>query len=344
MRHTTLVLIALVTVVSAAVASQQQRALDIYFIDVEGGQATLLVSPSGESMLVDTGFPGARDAGRIADVARQAGVKHIDYLVITHYHLDHVGGVAELVARLPVRNFVDHGAPVEKSRAAPEELFQAYADARRKGRHIEAASGLKLPMSGIDVHVVSSGGTLITSPLPNGGAPNALCRDFTPKEDTTPPENARSVGMLVRFGSFRMLNLGDLTWNLERNLVCPNNLIGTVDVYLTTHHGQNASGPGVLVHALEPRVAVLNNGPKKGGSRETFEILRGAPRLEDLWQLHYAVDAGKENNRAEQFIANIDEAADHALAHFIKISARADGGFVVTNSRNRFEKEYRPRR
>ena len=336
--------IALVLLLTAGFHAQSGQPLDVYFIDVEGGQATLFVSPSRESMLVDAGFPGPRDAARIADVAKAAGLSQLDYLVITHYHLDHIGGVAELAKRLPIRHFVDHGMPVETSRAAPAELFQAYTEARAKGRHLEAAAGAAIPIAGLDVQVVSSAGARLSAPLKGAGAVNPLCAAFTAKEDTTPPENAQSVGVLVRHGAFTLLDLGDLTWNLERNLACPNNLLGTVDVYLTTHHGQNASGPGVLVHALQPRVAIMNNGSKKGGSRETFDILNASPRLEDLWQLHYAVDAGKELNRAETFIANLDEAGDHAAAHFIKVSAGTDGGFTVTNSRNGFQKEYRPRR
>ena len=160
-----------------------------------------------------------------------------------------------------------------------------------------ARPGDTLPVAGLDVRFVSAAGDLITKPLPGAGAPNALCRDFKPAAPD-PTENARSVGMVLSYGSFRLLDLGDLTWNKEHDLVCPNNLLGAVDVYLTTHHGLDQSGPAVLVHAVQPRVAVMNNGAKKGGMPSAWRIIRDSPGLEDLWQLHYAVDAGADHNVA----------------------------------------------
>ena len=338
MRHLLLLLVA------AALAGTTQRAgaqpekpLDIHFIDVEGGQATLIVPPSGESMLVDTGYVGfnGRDADRIAAVVRQAGLSQIDYLVVTHYHADHVGGVPALAARVPIRTFIDHGPTVEQG-DQPALLYQAYLATRAKGRHVLARPGDTLPVAGLDVRVVSAAGDLITTPLPGAGQPNTLCRDYTPG-DPDPTENARSVGMVLTFGRFRMLDLGDLTWNKEHDLVCPNNLLGTVDVYLTTHHGLNLSGPAVLVHAVHPRVAVMNNGPRKGGMPSAWRIIRDSPGLEDLWQLHYAVDGGADHNVAETFIANIDD----TTAHEIRISAQRNGSFEVTNGRNGHSKMYR---
>ena len=314
-----------------------EKPLDIHVIDVEGGQATLIVPPSGESMLVDTGYVGfnGRDADRIAAVVRQAGLSRIDYLVVTHYHADHVGGVPALAARVPIRTFVDHGPTVEQG-DQPAALYQAYLATRATGRHVLARPGDTLPVAGLDVRVVSAAGDLITTPLPGAGQPNALCRDYTPR-DPDPTENARSVGMILTFGRFRMLDLGDLTWNKEHDLVCPNNLLGTVDVYLTTHHGLNLSGPAVLVHAVHPRVAVMNNGSRKGGMPSAWQIIRDSPALEDLWQLHYAVDSGPDHNVAETFIANVDD----TTAHELRISAQRNGSFVVTNGRNGHSKTYR---
>ena len=338
MRHLLLLLVA------AALAGVTQRAgaqpgkpLDIHVIDVEGGQATLMVTPSGESLLVDTGYVGfnGRDADRIAAVVRQAGLSRIDYLVVTHYHADHVGGVPALAARVPIRTFVDHGPTVEQG-DQPALLYQAYLATRAKGRHVLARPGDTLPVAGLDVRIVSAAGDLITTPLPGAGQPNALCRDYTPA-DPDPTENARSVGMVLTFGRFRMLDLGDLTWNKEHDLVCPNNLLGTVDVYLTTHHGLNLSGPAVLVHAVQPRVAVMNNGPRKGGVPSAWRIIRDSPGLEDLWQLHYAVDGGPDHNVPETFIANVDD----TTAHDIRISAQRNGSFEITNGRNGHRKMYR---
>ncbi len=317
--------------------AQPEKPLDIHVIDVEGGQATLMVTPSGESLLVDTGYVGfnGRDADRIASVVRQAGLSRIDYLVVTHYHADHVGGVPALAARVPIRTFVDHGPTVEQG-DQPALLYQAYLATRAKGRHVLARPGETLPIAGLDVRFVSAAGDLITTPLPGAGQPNALCRDYT-SADSDPTENARSVGMVLTFGRFRMLDLGDLTWNKEHDLVCPNNLLGTVDVYLTTHHGLSLSGPAVLVHAVHPRVAVMNNGPHKGGAPSAWRIIRDSPGLEDLWQLHYAVDGGPDHNVPETFIANVDDTA----AHDIRIAARRDGSFEITNGRNGHRKMYR---
>jgi len=321
---------------SVPVATQVQKTLDVYFVDVEGGQATLVVSPSGESLLVDTGWPGfdGRDADRIAAAAKQAGISKIDYLVITHYHTDHAGGVPQLAARIPIRTFVDHGPIVEQGEA-PAKLFSAYSETRAKGRHLTVKPGDKIPIAGVDVQVVAAGGEAIAQPIAGAGAPNPLCAQFKPK-DPDPSENARSVGTLFTFGRFRLIDLGDLTWNKEHDLVCPNNKLGTVDVYLTTHHGLDQSGAPVIVHALHPRVAVMNNGAKKGGSPAAWQVVRSSPGLEDLWQLHYAVDGGPDHNAAEALIANVNE----TTAYGIKLSARADGSFTVTNARNGQSKTY----
>ena len=250
MRHL-LLLMAAVALVGMAQPSgaQPEKPLEIHVIDVEGGQATLILPPSGESMLVDTGWAGFndRDADRIAAVVRNAGLSRIDYLVVTHYHADHVGGVPALAARLPIRTFVDHGPTVEQG-DQPALLYQRYLAVRDKARHVVARPGDTLPVAGLDVRIVSAAGDLIGTPLPGAGQPNALCRDDTAM-DADPTENARSVGMVISFGRFRMLDLGDLTWNKEHDLVCPNNLLGAVDLYLTTHHGLNLSGSPVLVHA-----------------------------------------------------------------------------------------------
>lgn len=318
------------------------RTLNVYFIDTEGGQSTLFVSPSGESMLVDTGWPdfNGRDADRIVAAAKHAGVTKIDYLLITHYHADHVGGVPQLVARIPVRNFIDHGPSVEHGKDA-DELVAAYRQAREAGHHILARPGETIPVRGISVEILTAAGDEITSPLAGAGAANPECA-ATKLRDADPSENAQSVGTLITFGKFRMIDLGDLTWNKEYELVCPDNKIGTVDVYLSTHHGINESGGPEIVHALRPRVAIMNNGATKGGSPEAWQVMHSSPGIEDIWQLHYAVAGGDANNAPQRFIANPEKGAQEDRGYSIELSAEATGAFSVTNSRTGETKTYPP--
>ncbi|HXI39214.1 MAG TPA: MBL fold metallo-hydrolase [Bryobacteraceae bacterium] len=327
-----------VLMLCAATALPAAKALEIYFVDVEGGQATLVVSPSKQALLIDTGWPGLnmRDANRIAAAAKRAGVKQIDYLVVTHYHDDHVGGVPQLVSKLPVRTFVDHGASVEHG-ANEDRQYNRYLKARETGQHLEVKAGDKIPMKGLDITVLTAAGQGLPGPLPGAGQPNPVCSTIKPLEADA-SENAQSVGILIQYGSFRMIDLGDLTWNKENELVCPVNKIGTVDLYLTTHHGMNISNPPAIIQALHPRVAVMNNGARKGGSPEAWQAVHDSPGLQDIWQLHYAMDGGKEHNSPEAMIANIYEQGDEA--NWLKVSADASGDVTVYNSRNKYEKTY----
>jgi len=332
--------IVLLALAGAAVLPAAKN-LEIYFIDVEGGQATLFVAPSGESMLVDTGWSGnnSRDAERIAAAAKHAGVKAIDYLLITHFHEDHVGGVPQLARKLPIRTFIDHGESVEHDQRA-KELYAAYLEYRAKGKHILAKPGITIPVKGLEVQVLTADGDEIESPLPGAGQANPLCAAATLQApDAT--ENARSVGTLITFGSFRAIDMGDLTWNKEHELVCPNNKIGKVDLYIVSHHGSDLSGSPAFVQAIHPRVAIMDNGARKGGSPSVWQTIHTSPGLEDLWQLHFAVAGGKDNNSPDTFIANTDEAGDQG--NWIHVTVHPDGSFTVTNTRNKYSKSYGPR-
>jgi len=315
--------------------------LDIYFVDVEGGQATLIVSPSGESLLVDAGWPGfeGRDAERIVSTARQAGVRRIDHLLMTHYHTDHVGGIPQLAERIPIAHYIDHGSNTETGPRA-EEFSAAYQKAVEKARRTIVKPGDAIPIGGLRVQVISARGELIQKPLPGAGAENPLCASAERRaEDKT--ENGKSVGILVTYGKFRFINLADLTWNLELDLVCPVNRVGTADVYLVTHHGMNMSGPAAIVHALRPRVAIMNNGAKKGGTPQAWQVIKDSPGLEDLWQLHYSLPGGREHNVEEAYIANLEESCQ---GYGLKLSAQADSTFTILNARNSFSKTYKPPR
>jgi competence protein ComEC len=369
--------------VATAMAQTKPTSLDIYYIDTEGGQATLYVGPGGESLLVDTGNAGPRDFGRIVEVLDLAGVKRIDHLLTTHYHGDHYGALLELSKRMPVGRYYDHGENIEK-----RENFTAFRTAYEevsKGKRTVLKPGDKIPLAGVDISVVMSDSQPLTRNLPGGGVANPACAQFQPRDESAvDPDNHQSVGFVLTHGRFRTINLGDLTWSREFTLMCPTNRIGTVDLYLTSHHGLNQSGSPVLVHALAPRVAVQNNGTRKGGAPETFQTLYSSPGLEDVWQLHWSHNVGLEYNAPGVFIANVEDnqtiagilapppaapappagapgaappgagarggaggrgggAAAHTPAHWIKVSALANGTFTVTNSRNGFSKTYRPR-
>ena len=330
-------LIAALLLTAWAVTLPAAKDLEIYAIDVEGGQATLLVAPSGQSLLIDTGFPGFnhRDGDRIAAAAKAAGVKKIDYLLITHFHKDHVGGVQGLAKHLPILHFVDHGAQTETDKNA-QILFNEYKAFRDKGQHIVVKPGDTIPIKGLDVQVLSSAGNVIGSPLPGAGEPTPECAGYQrPEADTG--ENGQSVGVLITFGAFRMLDMGDLTADHEYDLVCPNNKIGTVDLFLVSHHGTNTSNSLPFVHAISPRVALMNNGPTKGGDPGVWQTIRDTRGLLDLWQLHYAVNSDKAHNSPDTFIANVETICE---GKWIKVTAQKDGTFHVVNSRDKFQKTY----
>ena len=312
--------------------------LQVYAIDVEGGKSTLFVSPSGESMLVDTGYDGYnnRDADRIVAAAHAAGVHQIDYLVITHYHKDHAGGVRQLAAKIPILNFFDHGPDFEEGRDN-KEVYEPYVAARAKGKHFIVKPGDAIPIRGIQVVVVTSAGKAIDKPLAGSGEPNPLCARYKPIAPDS-GENAHSIGMWIAYGEFHLVDLGDLYWNQEHDLACPENKLGKVDVYLTTHHGKKTSGSPQMVWALAPKVAIMNNGPDTGASVQAWQTIHDSPGLMDLWQLHLATGNDAAHNVAEPFIANT--AAEKCEGKWIKVTASQDGAFTVTNSRNNFEKTY----
>jgi len=339
----TLVCVLLIVTCTCLPAGQTRPAetLDIYFIDTEGGQATLFVSPSGESAMVDSGNPGGRDVGRMMDVVRDVGLTRIDYLVTTHYHSDHIGGMAELATRIPIRHFVDHGPSVETREPVPG-FDESYAALRAQADYTTVTPGDRIPIAGLDWLIVTAAGQVLDAPLPGAGLPNPACSSFRPREITTGLENAASTGSLITYGRFRMIDLGDLLWNKEFELMCPSNTIGPVDLYLTTHHGLDQSGSEVVVHGLAPRVAVMNNGVRKGGSVQALQILHASPGLEDLWQLHRSEHGGTEYNAPGVFIANPGD-SEHTPAYIIKVSARVDGSFTVSNTRNGFTKTYAAR-
>jgi competence protein ComEC len=366
MRHA--ILIVALAWMSTAAQAPRGKTLDIYVIDVEGGNATLFVAPGrdngGESLLMDTGNAGtaaARDAGRILDAMKDAGITRIDHLITTHWHGDHFGGLAELAAKVPIGEFIDHGPNVQPGELADNFLKDVYPRLYSKSKHTVAKPGDKIPLGAASVFVVTSAGEIIKTPLPGAGKANPTCASFKPAENNA--EDPQSVGIHVTFGKFRTIHLGDLTRNKEFELMCPMNKIGAVDALLGLHHGQPSSNSIVLVHALRPRVAIMNDGTRKGGDPDTMTTVYSSPGLEDLWQLHFSLLSGQEYTAPGLFIANtIDEPiaampvapqplpqpgpnappapVHNGKAYWIKLSAQTDGTYTVTNSRNGFTKTY----
>lgn len=336
-------LLAPVLLAVATVAQPQDRdTLDIYVLDTEGGEAVLYIAPTGETMLFDTGREETFD--RIHALVEQEGVGVLDYVIVSHYHGDHVGGAANLPL-LPVRNirqFLDHGPYTTELQPQQRAPFERYLALRDVAKARTAELGEMFSFGAVDVQVVAVSGLQIEEPLPGAGAPNPLCSDHVPKADLRAVENDETVSVVVRYGDFVFLELADMVWNHEQRLVCPDNLLGTVDVYHTSGHGAHWGSNPVMVHAVQPRVAVMNNAAVKGGDAATFETLRRSPRLEDIWQAHFSTEnASSQDNSPDDFIANLDGTAGH-VGHYIKFSARPDGSFTVTNSRNGFSKEYPP--
>jgi len=325
------------------------KTLDMYVIDVEGGKSLLLISPSGQTMLIDTG--GGREANRIVEDFKALGVKKLDYLVVSHYDGDHVGGVPTVAAGVPVETFVDHGANVQLDNPGYLKNVDAYLALAAKAKRLSVKAGDRIPIKGFDALVVMAAGKAITEPLKGAGQPNPEC-DTTPRKvwgldergildnhDTN--ENSQAITLLVTYGKFRMLDPADLTWNKDRELFCPVNRVGTVDLFMTANHGMDNANSPIMVHALRPRVVIADNGSRKGATAATFQTVESSPGLEDYWQAHYVIAGGEKANVKPDYIANIEGSPD---GKWIKVSAQADGTFTVTNSRNNFSKTYKPRK
>lgn len=327
-------------------AADAPRGLEIYFIDTEGGAATLIVTPAGESVLIDCGNPGTRDAERIHKTAtEQAGLKSIDHLIISHWHTDHYGGVARLAKLMPIHNYYDHGIP-EKLDEDPnnfELLIQAYklaSDGKSRALKPGDEVTLKQLEKGPPLRMVCLCGNGAAIPDKENAPANPVARDHEPKpEDKS--DNARSLGFVLSYGDFRFLDLGDLTWNIEYKLVHPSDKIGPVDVYQVTHHGLDISNNPVLLKTVKPRVAIFNNGAKKGGQPAVMSALRRLPDVPAIYQMHRNVEVGAQENADPEFIANAEEKCE---AEGIKLAVAPDAkSYTVTVGSKGKAKKYETR-
>jgi competence protein ComEC len=329
MKRLVAVLLAIVIGAAAFVVAQSRntKALEIWVVDVEGGKAALYVSPTGQTALIDTGFPGARDLDRIMAAIDDAGVKQIDYLISTHYHVDHIGGLTELAKRIPIMTYVDHGPTVEgpnvpqlepgpggltltKPREQIEGFQAAYAEVYGKAKRLVVKPGDRIPITGLEWRIAAAAGNMLKTPLPGGGKPNPACSNFTPlptNEGMVDPDDFHSVGSVVILGQFRAVDFGDMWRTKELELMCPNNPIGTVDLYFASSHGAIASGSRPFVHGLQPRVVLVQNGTRKGAAPGPMTTILSSPGLEGLWQMHWSYNGMLELNPPALFIANIED-------------------------------------
>ncbi len=335
-----------------ALAAQAEKTLDVYWVDVEGGAATLIVTPAGQSILIDTGNPGTRDAERIHQVAtKQAKLEKIDFLITTHFHGDHFGGAAPLSQLMPIGMVYDNGIPVrnpDRNRQDPAFILKVrpYKTMKVDGREV-VQPGATLPLkqvanaAKVDLTFVAAARKFIEAP--KGAKKNPLTGSVPAKSEDL-SDNANSVASLITLGGFRFLDCGDLTWNMEAKLVEPVNRVGTVDVYQVNHHGLATSNNPVLIKSVAPTVSVMNNGHTKGCSPTAFAALTTTKSIKAMYQVHKNLRAdGKQNNTGEEFIANLGEPKE-CKAFALKMSVAADGqSYTLSNPRNGHQRTFKTR-
>jgi len=324
---------------SARGAPPNPGTLDIYWIDVEGGASTLIVTPAGESVLMDAGFSGFndRDAARIEHIVKkEAKLQQLDYVLVSHFHGDHAGGLGALAKRVKIGAFVDHGDSIEGQSAAGGLVWHEYrqlAGTRRR----TMKPGERLPLKGVELVIVAGHGQVLPAPLADP-QPNTSCDSFKPQDEDR-GENGMSLGYLLRHGKFAFVNLGDLSWNFQHRLACPVNLLGRVDLFQVTHHGVRDDVLPQQMWSMAPTVAVMNNGPTKGAGAVAVETVLKSPGLEDLWSLHRAVNNDAAHNAQERLTANLG-GTEACTGAWIRARVDAAGTYTLTNSRNGFSKTY----
>ncbi len=326
-------------------AATRSGGFEIYWVDVEGGAATLLVAPSGESLLIDTGNAGVRDPNRIFKVATDvAGLKKIDHLITTHYHTDHYGGAATLAKLIPIGKVWDNGVFPGMPDNPGKEYFEFPCQSRTV---LNPGDGLELKAveGGLPVKLKCIGTRQqFVAPQPSDPKNEKICAECREKERDG-SDNANSIVMIVDYGDFRFFDGGDLTWNQESRLVCPNNLLGDVDVYQVTHHGLDSSNNPVVLQTIQPKVAIMNNGDTKGCLPEVFANLKSTPSIEAIFQLHKNLRPdGSVNNVDDAFIAN-KTPSDKCEGHFVKLTVEPNSlAYSVAIPHNGTTRQFKTKR
>lgn len=355
-------MLACCSLATPAIAADDAATLRIVFVDVEGGAATLIVTPQHHSLLIDTGWPaalsnggvpaavGAAPAGptsaqRIVAAARAAGLKRIDYLLLTHYHTDHVGGVRDLIGAFPIGTFIDHGAnrepsaadaPSDRRRYQPAELYPAYRAAIAGKPHRVMKPGDTLNIDDLSITAVDSDGAVIAHPLPGAGGPGAACAAPAARADIGTDENPRSLGTVLQWGTARILALGDTTRIVEDALACPRDVIGPVDLMIADNHGTANAGSGTLLDTVKPALYVFNNGATKGADEASLRFVKAALYVKGVWQMHFATRSPAAN-APDAHIANVAAADD---GHTLQVAIGKDGGIAITNTRTAMTTRY----
>jgi beta-lactamase superfamily II metal-dependent hydrolase len=325
-------LLSLTLPVGLVTAGTSDGRLDIYFIDVEGGAATLIVTPGNESLLIDSGYPdnGGRDRDRILKVLRDvAKLDHLDHAAVTHWHLDHYGNHAALAAQIKIHNFWDRGIPetLAEDKNFEKRIVDYRAASQNKSKTLKAGDAIPFKdwaMKGSQTPLSLKVVTASREVIPNVGPPNPFAADNKPQADD-PSDNAASLSFLMKYGPFSFLCCGDLTWNIEAKLMTPNNPIGQVDLFMVTHHGLGVSNNPTLVLAVDPKVCVMCNGPTKGCDPATNATLRRIKSLEAIYQLHRNVRLKADEQTPAEFIANNVEDTASCQGEFVKVSVAPDG-------------------